>query len=356
MAIKIQRERLHTATVRAIRQMIGEGGIGSTLPSERALSVQLGISRPVLREALAEMEKDGVLLWQGNRRCLAAGEKKRHRQLARICLLCRHAREVAGNETVILREQVALSLGREGLEIEVAAAPACFGPNPARFLGRLTDATPRTLWVLFRATPQIQLWFHENRIPALVLGGCYPNIDLPYLDTDYFSVCRHAAGLLKSRGHRQVAIIKAETELPGDRESVAGFNKGWPVLSDNKGLIVGTHDRGTASICRAVDRILSKREVPTAWLVFGTRAYLTVASRLAECRLRVGQDIHLLCRDSDPYFEFIVPSVAHYRRDSTRIKRRFLHCIRAFARDAAPPASYGPIPAEFVDGHSLGRI
>jgi len=355
MPMKIQRERLHTAAVRAIRQMISEGGIGPVLPSERALSTQLGISRPVLREALAEMEKAGALRWKGNRRCLAGGGKRRSRRPARICLLCRHAWEANGNEIVMLREQAARSLGQDGLDIEVAAAPACFGPNPARLLQQITEARPRTLWVLFRSTAPIQAWFQKRGLPALVLGGCHPGIELPHLDTDYFGVCRHAAGLLHSRGHTEAAIIKAKADLPGDRESMAGFTKGWPLSAGRKAPVMVTHDRETGSICRAVDRLLDRRDSPKVWLVFGARAYLTVATRLAEHRLRAGRDIHLLCRDSDPYFEFIVPTVAHYRRDTTRLKRRFLQCIRAFKDGAEPPASPHAIPAEFVDGDSLGR-
>jgi hypothetical protein len=355
MLMKIQRERLHTAAVRAIRQMIGEGAIGPALPSERTLSTQLGISRPVLREALAELENAGELVWRGKRRCLAADRKRRKPRPARICLLCRHGWEVDGNETVMLREHAAHSLGHDGLDIEVAAAPACFGPNPARLLQQITEARPRTLWVLFRSTPQIQSWFLESGLPVLVLGGCHPGIDLPNLDTDYFGVCRHAAGLLIARGRTGVAIIKTETDLPGDRRSLAGFTQGWTLTGGRKAPVLVTHNRETGSICRAVDRLTARRDAPGVWLVFGARTYLTVAARLAEHRLRVGRDIHLLCRDSDPYFELIVPTVAHYRRDSTRLKRRFLQSIRAFRDGAAPPASHQPIPAEFVDGDSLGK-
>jgi hypothetical protein len=353
--MKIQRESLHTAAVRVIRQLIGERAIGPALPSERTLSTQLGISRPVLREALAELESAGELVWRGNRRCPAADAKRRKPRPGRICLLCRHDGEVDGNEMVMLREHAAHSLGHDGLDIGVAAAPACFGPNPARLLQQITEARPHTLWVLFRSTPQIQSWFLESGLPVLVLGGCHPGIDLPNLDTDFFGVCRHAAGLLIARGHTGVAIIKTETDLPGDRKSLAGFTRGWTLTDGRKAPVLVTHNRETGSICRVVDRLTARPDAPGVWLVFGARTYFTVAAKLAEHRLRVGRDIHLLCRDSDPYFEFIVPTVAHYRRDATRIRRRFMQFIQAFQNGETTKRFHYEIPAEFVNGDSLAK-
>ncbi len=353
--MKIRREQLHAKAVEAIRQMIIQGRIGPILSSERSLSARLGISRPVLREALAVMENAGDLEWKGKRRILIVGNEKQRHRLTRISLLCRHAWEVDGNETVMLREYAAHSLGHNGFDIEVAAAPACFGPNPARLLQQITEARPHTLWVLFRSTPQIQSWFLESGLPVLVLGGCHTGIELPSLDTDYFGICRHGAGLLIARGHREVVIIKAENDLPGDRKSLAGFIQGWTHTAGSKAPVLVTHNRETGSICRMVDQLAGRRDAPVVWLVFGARTYLTVAARLAEHRLRVGRDIHLLCRDSDPYFEFIVPTVAHYRRDSTRIRRRFMQYIQAFQNGEVPKRLHYQIPAEFVNGDSLGK-
>lgn len=59
----VQPERLASAVVRQIEELILRGLLrpGERLPSERELSEKLGVSRPSLREALAELQSRGLL-------------------------------------------------------------------------------------------------------------------------------------------------------------------------------------------------------------------------------------------------------------------------------------------------------
>lgn len=60
---KVQPEKLSTSVVRQIEQLILRGVLrpGERLPSERELSDRLGVSRPSLREAVAELQDNGLL-------------------------------------------------------------------------------------------------------------------------------------------------------------------------------------------------------------------------------------------------------------------------------------------------------
>ena len=61
---KIQAEKLSTSVVRQIETLILRGILrpGERLPSERELSERLNVSRPSLREAVAELEKRDLLI------------------------------------------------------------------------------------------------------------------------------------------------------------------------------------------------------------------------------------------------------------------------------------------------------
>ncbi|MEZ5762346.1 MAG: FCD domain-containing protein [Paracoccaceae bacterium] len=61
---KIEPEKLSDSVVRQIERLILQGILrpGERLPSERDLSERLGVSRPSLREAIAALESDGLLV------------------------------------------------------------------------------------------------------------------------------------------------------------------------------------------------------------------------------------------------------------------------------------------------------
>lgn len=60
---KIQTEKLSIAVVRQIELLILRGILrpGERLPSERELAERMGVSRPSLRDAIAELQKQGLL-------------------------------------------------------------------------------------------------------------------------------------------------------------------------------------------------------------------------------------------------------------------------------------------------------
>ncbi|MEM9580017.1 MAG: GntR family transcriptional regulator, partial [Pseudomonadota bacterium] len=60
---KVEPEKLSTAVVRQVEDLILRGILrpGERLPSERELSDRLGVSRPSLREAIAELQQEGFL-------------------------------------------------------------------------------------------------------------------------------------------------------------------------------------------------------------------------------------------------------------------------------------------------------
>ncbi|MGD9862150.1 MAG: FadR/GntR family transcriptional regulator [Pseudodonghicola sp.] len=60
---KVQPEKLSTSVVRQIEQLILRGILrpGERLPAERDLANRLGVSRPSLREAVSELQDEGLL-------------------------------------------------------------------------------------------------------------------------------------------------------------------------------------------------------------------------------------------------------------------------------------------------------
>jgi GntR family transcriptional regulator, transcriptional repressor for pyruvate dehydrogenase complex len=62
--LKVQPEKLSTSVVRQIEQLILRGILrpGERLPAERDLADRMGVSRPSLRDAIAELSEQGLLI------------------------------------------------------------------------------------------------------------------------------------------------------------------------------------------------------------------------------------------------------------------------------------------------------
>ncbi|MXQ06329.1 FCD domain-containing protein [Alphaproteobacteria bacterium GH1-50] len=65
---RIQPEKLSNSVVKQIEQLILRGILrpGERLPSERDLSEKLGVSRPSLRDAVGELQRNGLLISRAN--------------------------------------------------------------------------------------------------------------------------------------------------------------------------------------------------------------------------------------------------------------------------------------------------
>lgn len=354
--MKVKTKPLAILARETLEKNIRNGTLSGQLPPERVLCEQLGISRPVLREALTGLQKDRLIVLEGQHRCICKKQPlKTGAPLSSVYMLCQTTEDMVENEIIQTQAFLAEALAAEHIEFHFLHSRGCFVKNAGRFLEPLTETHPHALWILYRSTPDIQKWFSEKKLPAIVLGSLYNGICLPNIDTDYANICRHATGLLTGRGHRHAALIRNSTLLPGDQVSTKSFEREWLSRPDRR-LTTAEHDGSTESICKAVDRLLSLSNRPTAWFVFGGRPYLTVSSQLALHQLRCGQDIHLLCRDSDSYFSSVVPSAACYQRNTDKLKIRLYKMSLSMLNHSAGTQRPVRIAAEFHDGKSLGRL
>ncbi len=90
-------------------------------------------------------------------------------------------------------------------------------------------------------------------------------------------------------------------------------------------------------------------------LVNTVPADLTVATHLARRGIRAGEDISLICRNADPFFASMTPSVAHYRRNTRQFQRHLSQLIRGLMEHRALPLRRTLIPSTFEDGDSLRK-
>lgn len=129
---KIDSPRLSDAVARQIETLILQGVLrpGERLPGERELAERMGVSRPSLREALAAMQADGLLIPRKGAGVFVAEVLGSAFPPALVRLIARHPQ--AADDYLTFRKDL------EGLAAERAAQAA--GPADLEVLDRITHA------------------------------------------------------------------------------------------------------------------------------------------------------------------------------------------------------------------------
>jgi len=78
---------------------------------------------------------------------------------------------------------------------------------------------------------------------------------------------------------------------------------------------------------------------------------------MAKHGVRLGEDLHLLSRDSDPHFGSLPGGVAHYQENSEQLVKLTCRAISLWLdhRSAEPATSLPLVETEFIEGKTLGR-
>lgn len=351
-----QRPSLVTDTASVLREGIASGEWSRLLPGERSLVERLQVSRSTLRAALALLERQGLV-------SAAAGRARTilHRHASgfeppdRVGLLSLQPVDLQRAPMTYLLHRLREHLQDAGLRLEVHAERRLAHGQPQKLLDRLQREIPTTAWLLVSVPESVQRWFQDHGPPALVVGSCHDGIRLPSFDLDLAAVCRHAAGLLRARGHRRVAFVRQPVKSAGMKASERGFFAGARSADTAPGdLRLISHNGTPRGICVALDRALASRHPPTGFLVCDPGHAICAASHLISRGFSLPRDLSLVSRDHDDLLPFFRPAITHYDYRKSLFARRLARlAIQLAAQGRLPVRNYGVIPKN-VPGETLG--
>jgi DNA-binding LacI/PurR family transcriptional regulator len=354
----IRKPSLAAQTAELLREQIRRGDWAESLPGERKLCEQIGISRPILRAALAQLQREGLVkcghgfrrqLVGSNSRISRPGGSKTVLLVTPLPLHLIRPQDLFWMDT--LREQ----LGKAGYDLEIHRDRRCYLARPERALAELAGQFQPACWVLYASTAVMQRWFSEQRLPCVLSGSRHKNIVLPCVDRDYRAVCRHAAGLFLSKGHRRLALLIPDGDLAGERESEDGFREATRQCVEQGGeALVVRHDCTREGICNRLDGLLRRTRPPTAFMVSRTPQVLAAVGHLHQRGLRLPQDVSLISRDEDFFLDHVVPTVARYGLDPMGLARAIARAVLKQLRGDGGVTCHRFIP-QFVPGETFGR-
>lgn len=209
-------------------------------------------------------------------------------------------------------------------------------------------------WALCSVPRVVQQRAVEARLPALVLGSCFPGIRLPELDVDYRAVCRHATQYLLRLGRRNIVLVTPRRACAGDRLGEQGFKE---IIASAPAKKIGTdilyYDYTPASLQPLLDRFLHRRRPPLAFLVAKPAMAMMLVSNLLRRGLNIPDQAAVIARDYDPLFAWHDPPIACYVADMHLFARRSARALLHLAEAGRLDVPLSPLIPRLVCGGTL---
>lgn len=315
--------RASSLTVQAVqwlRKALADRIWTGILPGERELCDCIGVSRPTLRLALEQIEKDGLVeVTHGKRRRIIAHPS--------VAIRTGPAKRIIGMllaEPGYVRlpfqsgifETMRDRLEKLGLLVETHVSAPCFSGRPDRALEKLTSLHRVDAWLLVHSPPSTQNWFARNHVPCVVAGSCEPSTLLPSVDIDHGAACHHAVGVLARAGRKNIALLTPKRAQPGDIESEMEFQS---AVKAHRGAIASRvirHEESVPGVMRSLDALLSRESSTDAIIVARPSYALAALTYLQKSGCRIPKDMALIARSDDPMLDFATPRISCYRAEA----------------------------------------
>ena len=315
-----------------LAQAIAAGRLGAVLPPERTLCQMLGVSRPVLREALQVLERKNVVFRPGRgqpRRTVAEPEQgARARRFDRVVFLSPLPFHQMSSFALLVLQELRVQLAESGLELVHLDSAAFKRRRPEPVLRDLLAATPQALWLLYRSTRPMQEWFAANGGAAAVVGSTFSDLSLPYVKLDMKALGHHAVSLLLARGHQtgRMVFVTTAPNLAGTAEFLDGAAGATPGgAAPVKVLSYAPGD--PSDFRRRLVRLRANATRPTAYLLQRAEDAITCLSVMHSLGARIPDEASALVLEDDPVLDHVYPAMDRYRISSRQFSRRIARMI-----------------------------
>jgi len=350
------RVSLHSQVLELIKDEVARGTWTEWLPGERGLVQRFRVSRNTLRTALKTLEAEGWIRSQHGvgYRLLSTKCRNQSPQPNSIGLIVPKPLDVRLPSSTFWINELRGALFNLNIDLDIHVGANFFSKRCASALPALVSRHRHQCWILLLSSEDMQKWFYASRTPCVLAGSCYPGINLPSVDVDRRSQCRHAAGAMIAHGHKRIAFLHGSRGLAGDEDSEAGFLEAARTSSVpgvTAEFIAYTSEVG--DIQRNVKKLLSREDRPTALLVANSHHYLAVISTIWNMRLEIPGDVSVISRDDELFLTYVIPEPARYTLSAQSFSDKIISLVRqTIAKENAAHQHLKLIP-EFYKGASL---
>ncbi len=344
-SLALHRDSLPLSTANAIEEQIRDGLWPTFLPGEHDLGRLLNIGRNTVRSALRILEERAVI--EVRKGCRTRVLAKRGRQGTRQHRIVHLMTPLEINELGPFMHEWSLrlrqALAAKGVPMEIHTRRQLFLRYSAKALQRYVETHPRGVWLLQVAPLKMQQWFMQTGVPCVLAGSPHPGVTLPYADIHTRAAGRHAAGLLMAAGHRSLGVLTFCERYAGDLQAIEGVRDAiasHPAGSTAR-VVEIKYSGEPESILHHLGEALETPRPPTALIICQQRSACAVFAAANRLKIRIPEDLSLVCLQTGSFMEYLTPSLAHYWSDPNLYAKKLYQRVWGYL-DTAPPATASP--------------
>jgi DNA-binding LacI/PurR family transcriptional regulator len=272
----------------SLRIRSGEFAMGRGLPSERQLSEELSVSRVVVRAAIQELERQGLVACKPRCRpvvCAANSSEPGHNDnLTRYIALWLWPSAGDFCAASILRGVQGVALP-QNVKIVIANAvgddvATCLKSEEMFLRGLAEDAqvAGAIIWYLGGEKNESALQFaRQAGVPMVFLDRLPPSsVQADFVGTDNSGSARRAVEYLVSLGHRRIALLSNIDKVSSVLAREAGYRKALreSSIDFSPEYVFEVETDEIESVADAIGRMLALPEPPTA--IFGINDHIAL--------------------------------------------------------------------------------
>ncbi|MBW7865504.1 MAG: GntR family transcriptional regulator [Candidatus Hydrogenedens sp.] len=299
-------QRIKSELRKGIRQ--GLYTEGDPVPSELELAAKHGVGRALTRQALRDLESEGLLLRSRGRRSTVAPRAHWTRQPLQCTGAGIMAVAVPTYQSLYCRrilDGFNAEIGRAGYQA-ITYTISFDEPSETRFLAHVGNlgVSGLALWVQHESVQSAAMLEEllDRGMPLVLLDHRMEGVETDYVGTDNVLLGRMLTRSLLDRGHTRIGFLHDTYRLTSTRERAEGYRDalagaGLAQMPEIEGAFL----QDTPEMESVLAAIMARRDKPTAFYCSHDTLAVAVAGHLARLGYTIPGDIELATSDDDEF-------------------------------------------------------
>jgi DNA-binding LacI/PurR family transcriptional regulator len=303
-----------------LRAELQRGVWRDELPGAPQLAGGLGVDRKTVDAALRLLEEEGWLdhRGKGRRRRIIKTSNLTTPSL-RLAILLGEASDAKVDYIVELKHR-----------LEEAGHSPFFAKQSMLELGmrvsriaKVVERIDAGAWIILAGSREVLEWFADRPVPTFALFGRRDGLRMAGVGPDTPSAYASATKTLIELGHRRIVVLaRPRRRLPEPGQSEQAFldqlaAHGLPVSDYN----LPAWEETIPDFYKCLESLF-RVTPPTALIIDEVSPFIAAQQFLARRRLRVPEDVSLVCTDTHSALEWCLPKIAHIHCEVHPVVRR----------------------------------